>query len=464
MTAILPWLRILRLGLIQASIGAIVVFATSTLNRVMVVELALPAIVPGTLVSLHYMTQILRPRFGHGSDRGGRQTPWIVGGMLLLAGASVVAALATALMKTEPTAGVVLALAAFIGIGIGVGASGTALLVLLAKQVEPSRRAAAASLVWMMMIAGFIVTAGVGGRMLDPFSIRHLVTASAAIAGTALLISLLAVFRIEGCGEGEGSKKGAEPGTEALHPAAIAGQTFLPALRAVWAEPDVRCFTLFVFLSMLAYSAQELILEPFAGSVFGLSPAESARLAGLQHSGLLCGMVLVAVFGSLVGGPRLSSMRLWTSLGCLASAIAILGLAAAGLAGSAVGLRCDVFGLGCANGAFSIAAIGAMMQLAGSGRAGREGTRMGLWGAAQALAFAAGGLVGTGASDLSRQFLGAPALAYSAVFVGQAILFCVSAHLATRAFPRPALPAAGRRKRPVADFTGRGPKEKRWAI
>ena len=85
---------------------------------------------------------------------------------------------------------------------------------------------------------------------------------------------------------------------------------------------------------------------------------------------------------------------------------------------------------GAANGAFSIAAIGSMMRLAGSGRAGREGTRMGLWGAAQALAFAAGGVVGTGAVDLARFAFSSPGPAYAAVFVFEALLFLVSARLA----------------------------------
>ena len=75
----------MRLGLVQASLGSIVVLTTSTLNRVMVVELALPAIVPGVLVALHYAVQVLRPRLGYGSDLGGRRTPWIVGGMVALA-------------------------------------------------------------------------------------------------------------------------------------------------------------------------------------------------------------------------------------------------------------------------------------------------------------------------------------------------------------------------------------------
>ena len=78
------WGSIARLGLVQMALGAIVVLTTSTLNRVMVVELALPALLPGMLVALHYLVQIARPRMGHGSDVGGRRTPWIVGGMAAL--------------------------------------------------------------------------------------------------------------------------------------------------------------------------------------------------------------------------------------------------------------------------------------------------------------------------------------------------------------------------------------------
>ena len=39
---------------------------------------------PGALVGFHYAIQMTRPRWGHGSDRGGRRTPWIVGGMAVL--------------------------------------------------------------------------------------------------------------------------------------------------------------------------------------------------------------------------------------------------------------------------------------------------------------------------------------------------------------------------------------------
>ena len=48
----------------QAALGAIVVLTTSTINRVMIVELALPAMVPGLLVTWHYALQVLRPQLG----------------------------------------------------------------------------------------------------------------------------------------------------------------------------------------------------------------------------------------------------------------------------------------------------------------------------------------------------------------------------------------------------------------
>ena len=175
------WGSIARLGLVQAALGAVVVLTTSTLNRVMVVELALPALLPGMLVALHYLVQVARPRMGHGSDVGGRRTPWIVGGMVVLASGGLLAALATVWMASNRSAGIVLAVLAFALVGLGVSASGTSLLVMLAKRVPEGRRAGAATLVWMMMIAGFAITAGVAGQLLDPYSPHRLLAVSAVV-------------------------------------------------------------------------------------------------------------------------------------------------------------------------------------------------------------------------------------------------------------------------------------------
>lgn len=57
---------------------------------------------------------------------------------------------------------------------------------------------------------------------------------------------------------------------------------------------------------------------------------------------------------------------------------------------------------------------------------------MGLWGAAQGIAFGLGGLAGTAASDLARWLIAQPGVAYASVFALEALLFAVSAWLASR--------------------------------
>ncbi len=419
------WLQIVRLGLVQASLGAIVVLMTSTLNRVMVVELALPAMLPGVLVALHYLVQVSRPRMGHGSDQGARRTPWIIGGMAMLAAGATSATLATVWMPDSPVLGMLMAFTGFVMIGLGVGAAGTSLLVLLAMRVADERRAAAATTVWLMMIVGFAVTAGTAGKLLDPYTPTRLLAVTLTVCVMALVITLIALFRLEN-----------DPGDELLlPPEALSSNEVVPfrvALAEVWQEAEARQFTVFIFISMLAYSAQDLILEPFAGSVFGFTPGESTSLSGVQHGGVLVGMLLVALVGSKFAKGRAGSLRLWCVGGCLASALALAGLAIAGHMGPPWPLKANVFLMGAANGAFSIAAIGQMMRLATRGRAQREGVRMGLWGAAQAIAFGFGGLIGTAASDLAHWLIADSGIAYGSVFALEAVLFIASALLASR--------------------------------
>jgi BCD family chlorophyll transporter-like MFS transporter len=415
----MSWLSILRLGLVNAALGAVVTLTTITLNRVMVVELALPAILPGALVALHYAMQILRPRLGFGADIGGKRTPWILGGLGVLCAGGVLAALGVAAMAQSRLAGLALAVPAFALVGAGVGSTGTNSLTMLAALVAPGRRAAAATIFWLLMIFGAVLTAGLTSALLHPFSLGLLLRVAGGVAGMAFLVGCLALWGLEGtCGAA---------------PVAVHGG-FMAALRAVWRDRQARAFTLFVFVSMLAYSGQELILEPFAGAVLRLSPSATAGLSGLHQSGLLGGMLLVAVAGSLVGAGRVRAMRGWAIGGCVASGLLLLGLGGAAVAGPVWPLRAHLVALGVANGAFTIAAVGAMMGLAGSGHARQAGMRMGLWGAAQAIAMGCGGLLSAGSSDIARAVLGAPSAAYAAVFIGQAVLFLVAAGLARGVF------------------------------
>lgn len=147
------------------------------------------------------------------------------------------------------------------------------------------------------------------GKLLEPYSHARLVGVMAAVCGAAYVLALCALSGVEGP---------AAPTADAAEPAP---PPFRQALVQVWAEADARRFTVFIFVSMLAYSAQDLILEPFAGTVFAYTPRQTTQLSGLQHGGVLAGRV----------GPG------WP-------------------------LAANVFLLGAANGAFSIAAIGSMMR------------------------------------------------------------------------------------------------------
>lgn len=422
-SATIGWRGILRLSLVQTAIGAVVVLTTSTMNRIMVLELALPALLPGALVALHYAVQMCRPRMGHGSDVGGRRTPWIIGGMAVLAIGGALAGYATSLMGVNFTAGVLLAILGFTMIGIGAGAAGTSLLVLMAAIVEPRRRAPAATAMWTMMIAGFALTGGVAGHFLDPYSPARLVRVTCSVAGVALLLAVAAIWGIE--------RRHGNPATARSGPRAVNDVGFFAAVADVWKEPEARAFTLFVFFSMLAYSGQELILEPFAGLVFGMTPGESTRLSGLQNGSVLIGMLLIAAAAGTVRGRQIVSLRAWTMMGCVASGAALLAISICGQGGSRTGFQLCVAALGLANGTFAIAAIASMMELGGGGK-GRDGLRIGLWGAAQAVAFAFGGFSGALCVDVARALHIPQSNSYTLVLAIQALMFLVAAGFAAR--------------------------------
>jgi BCD family chlorophyll transporter-like MFS transporter len=426
------WHHIARLGVVQACLGAMVVVATSTLNRIMVVELSLPALVPGLLVGFHYVVQMVRPRMGFGADQGRRCTPWMLGGVLTLAVGGTLAAWATAWMAEHFVQGLALCALAFAFIGLGVSACGTSLLALMAKRVPEDMRAPAATTVWVMMIMGFAITAVTVGKLIEPYSPERVIEVTALLGVLICVLTAVSLWGLERETPAQ-ADNASVPQAEASDRAPENKVTaFRAALAQAWADPQARLFTIFVFLSMLAYSSQDLILEPFAGAIFGMSPGQTTQLSGVHHSGVLGGMLLVALAGSRVVKSRLGTVQAWMVGGCLVSSVAMAGLAWAGLQGGQWPIKANIVLLGLANGAFSIAAITTMMRLANAGNGQSQGTRMGLWGAAQALAFGMGGVLGTALSDLAHSLLAEPGWAYSSVFSFEAILFVVSAMCAIR--------------------------------
>ena len=412
----LSWLSIVRLGLVQMCLGAVVVLMTSTLNRLMVVELSLAATLPGALVAIHYLVQISRPKWGFLSDIQGNRTKWIILGMIILAVGANLAALCIPLYSFNATAATILSFFAYTLIGIGVGASGTSLLALLATHTIQHRRAAAATITWLMMIFGIAVTATVVGKLLDPYSIERLIKIVFGLTVITVAITFVSTLNIE-------------RGLSTVNKNINKSQSFLTGLKVIWANSQTKRFSVFVFLSMTAYFMQELILEPYAGIVFSFTPGQSTSLSGMQNGGVFLGMLAV---GIACTGFKFGALKNWVWAGCMGSCISLVFIALAGQSPEIVPLAPLVFALGIFNGMFAVAAIGSMMSLASQNNDRREGTRMGLWGAAQAIAAGFGGLLGTILVDLLRLTNFSHADAYGTVFIFEAALFALAASIATR--------------------------------
>ena len=412
----LSWLSIFRLGLVQMCLGAVVVLMTSTLNRLMVVELSLAATLPGALVAIHYLVQISRPKWGFLSDIQGNRTKWIILGMIILAVGANLAALCIPLYSFNATAATILSFLAYTIIGVGVGASGTSLLALLATHTIQHRRAAAATITWLMMIFGIAVTATVVGKLLDPYSVERLIKIVFGLTLVTVAITFISTLNIE-------------RGLSSVKKNVNKSQSFLTGLKVIWANSQTKRFSIFVFLSMTAYFMQELILEPYAGIVFSFTPGQSTSLSGMQNGGVFLGMLAV---GIACTGFKFGALKNWVWAGCMGSCISLVLIALAGQSPEIVPLAPLVFGLGIFNGMFAVAAIGSMMSLASQNNDNREGTRMGLWGAAQAIAAGFGGLLGTVLVDLLRLANFSHADAYGTVFIFEAALFALAASIATR--------------------------------
>ena len=412
----LSWLSIIRLGLVQMCLGAVVVLMTSTLNRLMVVELSLAATIPGALVAIHYLVQISRPKWGFISDVQGNRTKWIILGMTILALGANLAALCIPLYPINTTAATLLSILAYILIGLGVGASGTSLLALLATHTAQRRRAAAATITWLMMIFGIALTATIVGKLLDPYSAQRMIKIVFGLTMMTILLTVVVTLNIE-------------RGLERVKKNTNQSQSFILGLKIIWANRQTKRFTIFVFLSMTAYFMQELILEPYSGLVFYFTPGQSTSLSGMQNGGVFLGMLAV---GIACTGFKFGALKNWVWAGCMGSCISLILIALAGQSPEIAPLVPLVCGLGFFNGMFAVAAIGSMMSLASQNNDKREGTRMGLWGAAQAIAAGFGGLLGTVLVDLLRLLNFSHADAYGSVFIFEAALFALAATIAAR--------------------------------
>jgi MFS transporter, BCD family, chlorophyll transporter len=180
-TAELPLGRLLRLSLFQVSVGMAMVLLTGTLNRVMIVELAVPAWLVGLMVSLPLVFAPLRAFIGFKSDThrsflGWRRVPYIWFGTLLQFGGFAIMPFALLVLSGDTHGPVIYGQAgaalAFLLVGAGLHTTQTAGLALANDLAPAEARPRVVALLYVMLLVGMLVSALVFGALLRDFTVN----------------------------------------------------------------------------------------------------------------------------------------------------------------------------------------------------------------------------------------------------------------------------------------------------
>ncbi len=409
--------RNVKIGLFHFGSGLADIIATGIWNRIMISDLGFAAGPIGLLVALRYFLAPLGIWAGRVSDRrtvfGYHRLFWVWSGRLMMVVSIIMLGLVTAdLARGTPAdtlrwALITLSLLLF---SLGSAFSGGTFLALVYDRSAPSQRGRAVGIVWTFLLLGYAVGGPLFGIMLphhegsaglefSPETLQNLFIIAALIMGALWFFSLL--------GEERRSKQPAAPVETPSQPSS----SLRADLKLAWSNPQTRLFFFFLVLSMMFAFSQDLILEPFAGDVFGMEARTTTRFSGYWGS--------MAILGSLVV-LFLSRRYRWLNnkrmnvIGVSVLIIAFAIFALSSLAEIRPLVTIGLVALGIGLGVWEIGTLGMMMEQSPNGRAG---TFLGLWTLVVTFARGAGVSGGGIMRDLALTLTGSFSLAYGAVFV-----------------------------------------------
>ena len=408
----LPLSRLLRLSLFQISVGMAMVMLVGTLNRVMIVELKVSATLVSFMVALPLLIAPLRALIGfrsdnHRSQLGWRRVPYIwMGSLLQFGGFSIMPfallVLAGAGQSSQAPAwvGQLGAAGAFLLVGLGMHTVQTAGLALATDLAPPERQPQVVGLMYVMQLIGMIGSALVLGYLLHDYSPGQLIRVVQAVAVTTLVLNVVALWKQEP------RSRLRKPGTPIEH-------TFAQACQLFCQGPNTVRRLLAVGLGTMAFTMEDVLLEPYGGEILHMSVSSTTLLSATLALGGLLGFAWASrVLGRGGDAYRMSSWGAWVGLPAFVCVIASGPLAMPAL------FVLGIFLIGLGGGLFAHGTLTATMQLAPPGQIGLA---MGAWGAVQATAagvgMAAGGLVRDGVALISTPIMG-----YSAVYAIEILL------------------------------------------
>ncbi len=391
----------LRMALFQFGFGLVSVLVLGLLNRVMFAEIGLPATLIGLLLAMPSIVSPLRLWLGYVSDSrpilGHRRLPYILAGTVLTA-VGVLAGTLGALWIVESTlVGLLVALIAFLIHGMGKNAMGTVFQALIADVFDEQQRPEATAVLKAAFIFGIIGGSVILGRLIEPYSPERLLVVVAGTGGLAVVLSLLGCVAVEPTGEA----------VQAVSQRARE-LPFGPALKATLANPQVRLFFFFIGAALLSTLSQDVFLEPYGATVFGMSVGQTVRLNMYWGTGMLLALMLAGIW--LVN--RFGRKPV-TAVGLAGVAAAFAGIILVGVAGQRAFFIGLVFLLGFASG---MVASGTLTMMVDFTTPERAGLLMGTWTIAHQMAQVVGTLMGGILVDTVLAASGSHVAAFSTVF------------------------------------------------
>ncbi|GJG86878.1 MFS transporter [Gemmatimonadetes bacterium T265] len=456
-TAELPLGRLLRLGLFQATVGAALTLLTGTLNRVMIVELRVPASVVGWMLALPLFVAPFRALVGHKSDLyasvlGWRRVPYVWFGTMLSWGGLAILPFALILLSGDThgsRAGAVAASGlAFFLVGAGMHTTQTAGLALATDLAPESARPRVVALLYLMLLVGTFVSALAFGVALRDFSQIRLIQVIQGTAVVTLALNVVALWKQEP----------RRPMTRA-EVAAAPRPPFRARWRAFVGAGRAARLLAAVGLGTFAFNLQDVLLEPYGGEVLHLSVAGTTALTALFAAGML------AAFGASAraleaGRDPIRVAAAGVGCGMLGFVAVIFASPLADVTLFRIGSALIGFGEGC----FAVGTLTSAMSLRASrdgSPADEHGIALGAWGAvfatSEGAALALSGVVKDALAALVRNGtltggMAAPSVPYSVVYHAEvgllfATLVALGPLVARRGAPRGAVRPAGPRPR-----------------
>ena len=413
----LPLGQLLRLSLFQVSVGMAAVMLLGTLNRVMIVELNIGAMLVAAMIALPVLVAPLRALVGYKSDNyksaiGWKRIPYLWLGTMWQFGGLAIMPMALLVLSGDrtldfPIAGYVGAALAFLMTGFGMHMTQTAGLALAADRATEETRPKVVALLYVMNLVGMAFAAIIIGALLRDYSALRLVQVVQGTAVVTLLLNLIALWKQEKV----------KPMTKAQREEAS------PSFRDAWNDlasgGDAGRLLAVVFLGTMAFNMQDVLLEPYGGEILGLSVSATTLLTAMWAGGALIAFGFAARWLAKGMDPYRMCAR-----GILAGVLAFCAVIFSAPIGSPLLFYVGAALIGFGGGLFGVSTLTAAMTMPTTGNAGR-GLALGAWGAAQATGAGLSIFIGGTIRDLVNhaagngtlgEALATPATGYSVVY------------------------------------------------